>query len=67
MCHPVIAAANGIRHPMIQVNFPIVKPWHFTFMIQMNSHVIYKDIFWQWVFGIKNPNRRLFFSLVHNI
>jgi hypothetical protein len=23
MCHPVIVVANGIRPPMIQVNFPI--------------------------------------------
>ena len=23
MCHPVIVGANGIRPPMIQVNFPI--------------------------------------------
>jgi hypothetical protein len=52
---------------MIQINFPISGTMAFVihFSVALASNL--NGDFWEMVNGIKSPNLRLFFSLVHNV
>jgi hypothetical protein len=52
---------------MIQVNFPISGTMAFVIHSKGMFACYLNGDFWEMVNGIKSPNLRLFFSLVHNV